>query len=181
MTDLTNKKILIIIAHQDYQDVEYGTPKGIFEGAGAKVTTASSEASPAQGKLGGTAQVDVVLQDVSAADFDAVIFVGGAGAVNYVGDPEASRIASEAIDQDKILGAICIAPTILAKAGVLQGKKATVWHASLEDDSIKQLQAGGAEFVEQDVVVDGNIITANGPGAAEEFGQKIVKALVNRD
>lgn len=178
MANLTNKKILMLIAHQGYQDLEYGTPKRIFEESGARVVTASSEASPAQGKLGGTAAVDAVLPDVVVDDYDAVIFVGGPGAVNLVGDEEANRIASGTVDQNKVLAAICIAPLVLAKAGLLEGKRATVWHANLDDDSIRQLEAGGAEFVEQVVVRDGKIITADGPGAAEEFARTILEALV---
>lgn len=178
MSELQGKKVLMIIAPEGYQDIEYGAPKKIFEANGAEVITASSNALPAKGSLGGMVQVDLVLPDVRLADYDAVVFVGGPGAASYVGDKEAGRIASEAISQNKVLGAICIAPTILAQTGVLSGKKATVWHAGLNDDSIKQLQAGGAEFVEQDVVRDGKIITANGPGAAEEFGKIIVNALI---
>ena len=81
------------------------------------------------------------------------------------------------MEKQKILAAICIAPAILAKAGVLEGKNATVWSSVLDKGPIKILEENGANYVEKDVVVDGNIITANGPQAASEFGRKIVEIL----
>ncbi len=73
------------------------------------------------------------------------------------------------------MGAICIAPTILAYAGVLEGKKATVWNQDGKQAEI--LTKNGAEFVDELVVVDGKIVTANGPPAAEAFGKKILEML----
>ena len=72
-------------------------------------------------------------------------------------------------------GAICISTRILAHAGVLQGKKATGWNGDGELGGI--LSAGGAEFVDKPVVVDGNVVTGNGPGAAGEWGEEIVRVL----
>jgi len=70
-----------------------------------------------------------------------------------------------------------ISPVILAKAGALKGKKATVWSSPLDRSPIKILEAQGAEFVDEKVVWDGNIITGNGPDAAREFGKTIADAL----
>ena len=75
------------------------------------------------------------------------------------------------------MAAICIAPEILAKAGVLKEKKATVWSSSIDQGPVEFLENEGAEHVEEPVVVDGKIITGNGPEAATEFGQKIVEVL----
>ena len=82
------------------------------------------------------------------------------------------------VKQNKVLAAICISPIILTKAGVLKGKKATVWSSPLDKSWIKVLQESGqAIYQEEDVVVDGKIITANGPAAAGRFGQAIVEVL----
>jgi protease I len=86
------------------------------------------------------------------------------------------RVARETVSQDKILASICISPVILAKAGVLKGKKATVW-TDFTKSQAKILEKEGAIFEEKPVVVDGKIITANGPGSAEEFGKKIIEVL----
>lgn len=172
-----NKKIAMIIAFRDFQDQEYFVPKGVLERAGAEVKTASAEKGTAIGAGGGEAEIDLLVSEIKPADFDAVVFIGGSGAVKYLDNEDSYKIAKETVFQNKVLGAICIAPTILAKAGVLSGKKATVWSGRLDKSPIKILEQNGAEYVAVPVAVDGKIITANGPGAAQEFGEKINEAL----
>jgi protease I len=106
------------------------------------------------------------------SDYDAVIFVGGVGAEEYWDDATAHAIATATVNTGKLLCAICIAPVTLAKAGVLKGKRVTVF--SSERD---KLEAEGAIYTGKNVEVDGKIITANGPNAATEFAEAIVKAL----
>ena len=168
-------KVLFIIAQQDYQDHEYGAPKKILEDAGIETITASKEIGTCHGAFGATTEATVAIADVNVSDYDAIIFIGGAGAVNYQHDVQAHLTAQEAINRGKLLGAICIAPTILAYAGVLEGKKATVWNQDGKQAEI--LTKNGAEFVDELIVVDGKILTANGPPAAEEFGKKILEML----
>jgi len=131
----------------------------------------------AVGKLGGETEVNVLLEDLKVADYDAVLFIGGPGAANYIEDEICHRIARETIENDKILGAICIAPAVLAKAGVLKDKKATVWSSVIDKSAVKILKESGAEYLTDSVVVDGDIITASGPQAAKEFAQKIIENL----
>jgi protease I len=171
------KKIAIIIAFRDFRDEEYFIPKEVLEKAGAEIKTASTELGTAIGSQGGEAGVDIKLADLNVSDFDAVVFVGGGGAPKYLDNETSYKIAKDAVSQGKVLAAICIAPTILAKAGVLSGKKATVWSSPLDKSAIKILKENNVVYQDESVVVDGRIITANGPGAAEEFGQKIIEAL----
>jgi len=72
---------------------------------------------------------------------------------------------------------LCILPVILAKAGVLKGKKATVWSSLMDRVPVRILEENDAIYQEKSVVVDGKIITANGPAAAEEFAKAIVEVL----
>lgn len=169
------KKALFIIAPEGYQDIEYNTPKQILEKGGVQVVTASRKAGVCKGKLGGTAQASLALAEVKAKDYETVVFIGGPGAVTYQQDVQAHRIAQEAVKENKILAAICIAPTILAYAGVLEGRKATVWNGDGEQGDI--LEEKGAVFTDEEVTVEGKLITANGPGAAEKFGQMILAKL----
>ena len=115
---------------------------------------------------------DVLIGKVKVEDYDAVIFVGGVGAKEYFESEAAHKLAREADEKEKIVAAICIAPSILANAGILKGKKATAYPSEKTN-----LEAKGAVFVDENVVVDGRIITANGPGAAAEFGEAIVEGL----
>lgn len=171
------KKIAIIIAFRDFQDEEYFIPKEILEKSGAGVKTVSNELEKAFGSQGGEAQVDIELTDLKVSDFDAIVFVGGSGAPQYLDNETSYQIAKDAVSQGKILAAICITPTILAQAGVLQDKKATVWSSVLDKSAVKILKENGTRYQDKNAVADGNIITANGPDAAKEFGEAIVLLL----
>lgn len=166
------KRVLMVIAHEDFRDEEYSEPRGIFEGQGMQVTVASSSLEPAKGSLGLEVKPDLLLEQANVADYDAIIFVGGVGSVEYWHDENAHFIAQRAVNSDKVLAAICIAPVTLANAGVLEGKQATVWSSRIQEITEK-----GAQYVDAPVVRDGNIVTASGPKAAGSFAQTIVQAL----
>ena len=174
---LEGKKVAMIIAFKDFQDEEYSVVNNILTEAGAQVSTISSQMGKAIGAYGGEANVDLLIDDLKVADYDGIIFIGGSGAVKYFDDETCHQVAKETISQDKVLGAICIAPAILAKAGVLEGEKATVWSSALDKSAVKILEERGAIYQNESVVVDGNLVTGNGPAAAEEFAETIVNLL----
>jgi protease I len=174
---ITAKKIAMIIAQRDFQDEEYFTPKEALESAGAEVITFSESLGKALGKFGGEAKVDALLEDLGTADYDAIVFIGGPGAQNYINNSACHKIAKDAVKENKVLAAICIAPAILAESGVLEGKKATVWSSAMDKTAVKILKDKGAIYQPEDVVQDDKIITASGPSAASEFAQKIIEAL----
>lgn len=176
-------KILFVIAKKDFRDVEYFTPKIILENAGYNVETASNgkAGESAVGADGGKVRIDINLANADADYFDAVVFIGGPGALENLDNEESYRLIRETIAKNKLLAAICIAPVILAKAGVLRGKKATVWTSFSDKSAIKILENNGAEFVNEDVIEDGNIITANGPKAAEKFAKAIIGKIKTRE
>ena len=180
MSDLIDKKIAIIIAFKNFRDEEYFIPRKILEEAGAKIEVVSNEVGTALGVEGLQVNVNTELGDLDVSNFDAVVFVGGPGALDNLNNQDSYRVIREAVKQNKVLAAICISPVILAEAGVLNGKKATVWTNPLNKEPKKILEENGAIFTEQNVVVDGNIITANGPDAAAEFGKKLVEILVSK-
>ncbi len=165
------KNILIIIAPEGYQDVEYGDPKQIFLENGYRVTTASTE-QEAHGKFGGITKVDVLLQDINPENYDAIVFIGGPGTPLYFSNQIALSLASSFAESGKITAAICAAPGILANAGILANKKATS-HPAVEDI----VRPRCATYTGEDVTQDGKIITANGPAAAKNFAKVIVKNL----
>lgn len=163
------KKALLIIAQKGYQDVELnGTCDGVLA-AGFSVVLCSKETGECIGKYDGREMSQVAMRDVNVADYDRVAFIGGPGAFALAGDPEALALAQAVFHGKKPLGAICIAPTILAAAGVLMGKKATV--ATPSEEQVPFLESKGATYTGQPVTVDGLIVTANGPAAAVEFGK----------
>ncbi|MDO8848495.1 MAG: DJ-1/PfpI family protein [Coriobacteriia bacterium] len=165
-------RVLMVIAPAIFRDEEYSQPKAVLEARGAEVITASRTPGICHGKLGMTAEATVAIAEVEAADYDAVVFVGGGGAEVFFDDPAAHRLARRALEADRVLGAICIAPSILARAGLLQGVRATAFGSQRAD-----LVAHGAIWTGRPVEVDGAIVTANGPDAARDFGMEIADTL----
>jgi protease I len=170
-------KIVMIIAFKDFKDEEYFVSRGIFDNARAEVKIASNELGTAQGIEGGEVNVDIKTSDLNVGDFDAIVFIGGSGAPANLDNRDSYGVAKDAIVQDKLLCAICISPAILAKSGVLNGKKATVWTSALNKDAQKVLEENGAIYQKDSIVQDGKIITADGPAAARDFAEKILDAL----
>jgi protease I len=108
-------------------------------------------------------------------EYDAVIFIGGLGAAEYVASPSALNVAREAVRNGKVLAAIGVAPTILANAGVLAGIRATSFLSERE-----RLIQGGAIYTGLPGERDRLIITATGPAAVVPFGRAIVDAMAGR-
>jgi len=173
-------KSLFVIAFRNFRDPEYFLPRELLAENGVEVKTASNKKGVAIGAEGGEVEVDFLVEEVNPKDFDAIIFVGGPGCLESLDNEKSYNLIQKTAELQKILGAICIAPVILAKAGVLEGKKATVWSSAFDRSPIKILKENGAEFLDEKVVQDGKIITANGPEAAKEFGRKILEALKGR-
>jgi protease I len=172
---INGSKILMVIAPEQFRDEELLEPKRIFTEEGAQVTVASTKAGPAKGMLGATATPDCLIKDARPADFDAIVVVGGMGSPEYLWENnELHTILQQAVRDDKVVASICLSGAVLAKAGVLQNKQATVWEMP---ESLAALQQGKATYKKQPVVQDGRIITANGPEAAAEFGRTVVAEL----
>ena len=169
---LAGKRILMVLAPKDFRDEEYQYPYNAFVGGGASVTIASTK----PGKLRGVGGTEVeATEAASAADpgrFDAVVFVGGPGMVAYLDDAGFVGLAGKARSANRLIGAICVAPAILANAGLLKGVPATAF-----PDQLELLKASGAQVAGKHVVVAGDTITADGPDAADEFAQALAEAL----
>jgi protease I len=161
----------LLVIYPRFEEDEYNIPRAVLEDAGVVVTVASPSLDLVKGMDKQTEVLpDLRLADARGSDYDAIVFVGGMGV--DVDDPEAHRIAQEAVSEAKVVAAICIAPITLAKAGVVEGKRATAatyWN-TLE-------KAGATVVTSGHVVRDGLLITANSPGGAREFGETIVAAL----
>lgn len=170
------KRVLLIIAHHGFQPKEYTEPKGVLQAAGVEVITASDQPGTAISSISNEeAKVDMTLADVNLADYDGVFVVGGPGALEHLDNEKLYKIIREAVHMGKAFGAICISPRILAKAGVLNGKKVTGWNDDMGLDAV--LKQSGATHVRQSVVVDGKLVTGCGPVAAEEFGRAILSVI----
>ena len=171
---IKGKKIVMIIAPAKFRDEELFHTREYLEEHGAEITVASKTTNTATGMMGGTSEVDITIDQIDPGAYDAVIFVGGGGSEVYFDDPKAHNIAKNAFKAKKLVCAICIAPSILAKAGLLDGRKATVWEG---DKYVKILKSHGATYTGKKVTRHGRIITGNGPQAARRFAEKIGEQL----
>lgn len=169
---LTGKRIAIL-AENLYQEMELWVPYYRLkeEGAEVKVIGAGGAKSYAS-KHGYPVTVDLQADQVKAVEFDAVVVPGGYAPDLMRRHPAMVGLVRDAAQQGKVVAAICHAGWMLVSAGVLKGRKATSFF-SIKDD----LVAAGANWVDEEVVVDGNLITSRKPDDLPAFCRTIVQAL----
>jgi len=170
-------KALLVIAKNGFQDKELKAVRDALIARDFAVELASDTKGSCTGSFGSTEEALYGFEEIDLGNFDRVCFIGGPGAVMIAEDAIAQHLTRSIVRSGKPLGAICIAPTILAKGGVLRDRKATVWDDG-KGTQIDLLERCGAVFVDQPVVVDGLIVTASGPEAAEEFGKTFARLTV---
>jgi protease I len=173
---MNDTKVLIVIAFNGYQHIEYGIPRHIIQDAGFNVITASDKLGFAVAQDGSTAHVDITLDKIMINLYAGIIFVGGPGALEHLDNNTSYTIIQDAIQQNIPIGAICIATRILAHAGILEEKYATGWN---EDNQLNKIykEYKVHYLPQEDVVIDDNIITATGPAAAQQFSDLFVEML----
>ncbi|MEM3030767.1 MAG: DJ-1/PfpI family protein [Candidatus Micrarchaeia archaeon] len=169
-------RVLMVIAPSSFRDEELFDTRAELERAGHAVAVASTVKGEATGMLGGKARAEVAVSEARAGEFDAIVFVGGTGVEEseLYEREDVLSLARDGVAKGRIVAAICIAPRILAKAGVLRGRRATCFQ---DPTTARFLAEGGASNTRADVEIDGRLITANGPRAAKKFGQAIAAAL----
>lgn len=167
--------IACVIAPEKFRDEELFVPKAAFEKAGYQTVIASTRIGTASGMLGGFAIATCPISDLKPADLAALVIIGGSGSHAHLwGHAGLHALAREMSATGKPVAAICISPAVLARAGLLKGKKATVF---TDRASIAELEKGEALYEPRACVTDGNIITASGPEAAAEFAEEILRQL----
>jgi protease I len=166
-------KRIAILAENMYQEMELWVPYYRLreEGAEVKVIGAGGAAAYTS-KHGYPVKVDVQADQVKAVEFDAVIVPGGYAPDMMRRHPAMVALVREASQQGKVVAAICHAGWMLVSAGILEGKRATSFF-SIKDD----LVAAGANWVDEEVVVDGTLITSRRPDDLPAFCRAIVGAL----
>ena len=169
------KRAALIVASQNFREEELFETKRALDAAAVQTVIASTRIGILRGMLGRITEANILVGQLRVEDYDAIIFIGGLGAVEYAVNPAALNLAREAVRQRKILAAIDTAPTILANAGVLTGVRAT----SFLSESNRLILAG-AVYTGIPVEQDRLIITGSSPAASIQFGRAIVDALTGR-
>lgn len=167
-------RIALVIAPDRFRDEELLDTTQALHHAGHETVVVGTAVGPVRGMLGATAQVAMTLEDAAAAAFDGVVFIGGGGAEAYFDDPRAHALAREAAARGAVVGAICVAPVILARAGLLDDRPATAF-----PDVVEDLRRAGGCYAGPGVVASGRIVTADGPASATAFGRRIAAVLAS--
>lgn len=165
----------MIIAQTNFRDEEYLVPKEIFEFNEFKVDTASKKVGSCKGVKGAEVQANLAISQVKLSDYDAVVLVGGAGALIYENDEKLLEMLKKAFAQDRLIAAICIAPRILGAAHILRNKNFTMWNDDGSQDDFTFESEG--IYTAEDVEVDENLITADGPKSAKKFAETLLKQI----
>lgn len=183
MTDLSNRRILIL-ATDGFEDVELYGPRDALLDTGAEATLASPHGEPIRGCIYNTETgssdtsdktitPDRLIGDVVTSDFDALILPGGTVNPDKLRlDPKVSALVREFVAAGKPVAAICHGPWLLVEADVVRGRRTTGWYSIRTD-----LKNAGSTVVDEEVVVDGNIITSRMPSDVPAFNRAIIKAL----
>jgi 4-methyl-5(b-hydroxyethyl)-thiazole monophosphate biosynthesis len=154
-----------------FEEIETVVPVDLLRRAGAEVVMAAITSSiHVTGRCGVTMHADALLADVLGQDFDLLFIPGGPGVKALRADGRAAQLGKDFAAKDKVVSAICAAPTVLKDAGLLEGKHFTA-HFSVREE----LPPGLVE--DERVVRDGKLITSRGAGTAVEFGLALVETL----
>lgn len=168
--------MIYVFLADGFEEIEALAPVDLLRRAGLTVQTVGVTGKTVTGNHNISVAADILPSEVILNEaVQAIVLPGGLpGAKNLDADETVSRAVAFAAEKGKLLCAICAAPFLLGKRGLLQGKKA-ICYPGFE----KELT--GAEISEQSVCHDGSIITAKGMGVATEFGLKIVEALSDEE
>jgi protease I len=169
---LSGKRVAILLENM-YEDQEFWYPYYRLKGAGAQVVIVAPKAGTAYtSKHGYEAKSNVAAADVKGSDFDGVVIPGGYSPDLMRRVPAMVNLVRDAHHAGKIIGSICHAAWMLCSADVLKGRTITCFF-SIKDD----VKHAGAEYVDQEVVIDGNLITSRSPADLPAYCEAIVAAL----
>ncbi len=162
----------LIFAADGFEDLELFYPQHRLKEEGIDVKIASMQKNRITGKHGYTSQVDLSFDEIDPKLFDILVISGGKGPEKMRLDMNALDIITHFFEEEKPVAAICHGPQMLISARVIRGRIATSY-IGIKDDII----AAGAEYLDQEVVVDNNLITSRHPADLYAFGRELVKLI----
>ncbi len=162
------------VLDSDFEDSEFQKPYDALREAGHEVVVIGFEAGKElRGKKGQvTAKTDKSIADVRPDDFDALLIPGGYSPDHLRGDERFVDFSKAFFERDRPVFAVCHGPQLLITAGVVRGRRMTAWK-TIQDD----LRIAGANVVDEEVVVDGNLVTSRQPSDLDAFSREAIKKL----
>lgn len=167
-------KTVLILFSEGSEELEAVTVVNILRRAGISVTLAGLSTGALRGSRGVLLTPDIPLDEVLTNNYDMLVLPGGQPGTNRMkADARVLKLAQQMMAQDKYVAAICAAPSVLAAAGLLDGKRATCYPGAL--DAFPQVLQQHTAVVE-----DGKLITSRGPGTAMDFSLALVERLAGK-
>lgn len=174
---VTHPPLVLVPLAQGCEELEAVTITDLLTRAGIQVVTAGLDDKLVIASRGMKLMPDKLLDDVLNEDFDMIVLPGGLpGADHLNNDPRIQALVKRMAENNKYTTAICAAPRVLATAGILDGKHATSFPGALDHFPVNNLIKS-----EDDVVVDGNIVTSKGPGTAMDFALTLIELLLGKE
>ncbi len=172
---LEGKTVLLIVPPTQFREEEVFEPQRILEKEGAKVVVASTSARTCHGIREGVIDATLAVDDASEESYDAVVIAGGLSVPEvFWKNKKLVEFVTAMAEAGKLVAAISLSTVILAKAKLLEGREATVYYLP---EALDELKNGGATYVEKKLVVDGNLVMAEGPGGVAAFTNAIITSL----
>lgn len=169
-------RVLVPLA-QGCEELEAITIIDLLRRAGIEVVTAGLDDNPVTASRGVKLIPDTSIQQVENDDFDMLVLPGGQPGSDHLSDNEQIiKIIQRLAAENRFISAICAAPRVLARAGVLDGKRATCYPGSLDS-----FELSSTDITNESVVIDGKIVTSRGPGTAMDFALTLIEQLVGTD
>ena len=168
--------MVYILLAPGFEEAEALTPADRHRRANIETALVSLSGETVAGSHGITVTADMTLEGVDLSQADMVVLPGGGTGVQNLGaDPAVEKLVREAARRNIRLAAICAAPTLLGRWGLLEGKQAVCYPGMEESLTGSQVQMA------RGVVADGTVITGRAAGSAFDFGLALVTALAGRD
>lgn len=172
MVEAIQGKRIAVLVEQNFEDVELTQPVEELRAAGATVEIVGPGNGEYTGKKGTVVREDLVAANVSAADYDGLVVPGGGAPEKMRMSPDMVRLVKEFNDQGKTIAAVCHGPQLLISADILRGRNATSTPTVAID-----VQNAGANWYDEEVVEDGNLITSRKPDDLPAFDRTIIRQL----
>ena len=172
MINQNQNSVLIFLPKKDFNEEEYSSVrKGILK-AGKQVFITSDDHFFCSGDKGMKVKSDISFFNVNVNNFSSLILIGGSGSRNYWKNESLHNIIKKFFGAKKVIAAICSSPVTLAKAGILQNKKATCF----TEDKMELINAG-IDYQNRNVIIDGNVVTADSSHSASQFVESILHLI----
>ncbi len=167
----TGKRVAVVLA-RNFEDIEATSPIEALNGAGAEITVIGTSTGPIEGKKGAVIEATTTFADVSPNEFDLLLIPGGGAPENLRIDDGAVAWTKAFTESNKPVAAICHGAQLLISADVLQNRRVTAVN-KIRDD----IRNAGGEYVDEALVIDGNLITSRVPADLPQFNAAIVEAI----